>query len=48
MVQFLVILILLVILIPLAIEAVFFILFSITVFPDVVDLMMETLKNVTN
>lgn len=48
MVQFLLIVILLVILIPLAIEAAFFVWFSITVFPDVVDLMMETFKNVTN
>ena len=48
MVQFLLIVILLVILIPLAIEAAFFVWFSIKVFPDVVDLMMETFKNVTN
>jgi len=48
MVQFLVILILLVILIPLAIEAVFFIWFSITVFPDVVDLMLQSLRDIAN
>jgi hypothetical protein len=48
MVQFLLIVILLVILIPLAIEAAFFVWFSITVFPDVFDLMLQSIRDIAN
>jgi hypothetical protein len=48
MVQFLLIVILLVILIPLIFKAVFFIWFTLEVFPEVVDLMLQSLRNIVN
>jgi hypothetical protein len=48
MLRFLLIVILLVILIPLAIQAVVTVWYTLTVFPELIDVMLETFKNVTN
>jgi hypothetical protein len=48
MIRFLIGLILLFVLLYIAAHTLFWIWFTLEVFPDVVDLMMETFKNVTN
>jgi hypothetical protein len=48
MLRFLLIVILLVILLPLAFQALFTVWFTLAVFPELIDVMLETFKNVTN